>query len=147
MLHVHHHDHDIPVLAEVFTTLLPISSGVVAALFPQCLLPEQQPSQAGFPLPWQRAESFASPVICCSEPFLPRLNMSFHRRHGVLLLQCPQGCASPASMTETNYSKADTSGHLTELFSRGHIITSEGSSVPRKHSCMPAFLVHNQHRH
>lgn len=93
-------------LAEVFTILLPISSGVVATLCSQCLLPDQQPSQASFPSLWQRAQSFVSPEMCCPEPALPRLNMSFHRRHGVLLLQCPQGWLLQL-LRETNYPKAD----------------------------------------
>lgn len=105
---------------------------MVPALRPQCLLPGQQPPQAGFASPWQRAQSFASPEMCCPEPALPRLDMSHtHRKHGVLLLQGPQGWASPAPKRGTNYTKADP---VDTSQSSSHV----GASPPQKAPLCPA---------
>lgn len=70
-----------------------------------------------------------------------------HRRHGVLLPQCPWGCASMVSTAVSKHPKAATTGHRTGLLSRGHFTTTESFSMPSKHTCTPAFRICHRHRH
>lgn len=73
--------------------------------------------------------------------------VGLHRRHGVLLPQCPWGCASMVSTAETKHPEAATARHHAELLSRGCFTTTESFSTPSRHHHTPALHVHNRHRH
>lgn len=51
------------------------------------------------------------------------------------------------STAESKHHEAATIGHCAELLSRGHFTTTESFSMPSKHTCTPAFHIHNWHRH
>lgn len=139
-------------LADVFTTLLPVRSGGGCSPVPPDTsrqssshrwLPSHCPGTEQRVLPPQPHAALSNCLLCLG---LIR-PICLHRRHGVLLPQRPQGCASIVSTAETKHPEAATTGPRAELLSRGHFTTTESFSMPSGPTCTPAFHIHHRHRH